>query len=40
MSDFNYQKVYYVYAVPAYNNLNGLQRNAIKSLLPIVGELQ
>lgn len=40
MSDFNYQKAYYVYAVPAYNSLNGLQRNAIKSLWPIIGELQ
>ncbi len=38
--DFNYQKAYCVWAVPAFENLNDKQKTAFSALYSIVGERQ
>lgn len=39
MTDFNYEKAYFVQALPAFNNLNQKQKEAHEKLLPMVKEL-
>lgn len=39
MKDFNYEKAYFVQALPAFKNLNQKQKEAHKKLLPMVKEL-
>lgn len=38
--NFNYQKAYFVFAVPHFNNLSDKAKSVHTSLIPLVGELQ
>ena len=40
MSDFNYQKAWFIFAKRGMENLNEKQQNALSKLLPLVKELQ